>query len=90
MKIWRVTNKEYCTDYIRAESADDACSKFFDKHGKKAVEYQVIDHKVFAIFFSGGGSPAYFKGTKEDALAGGRLYIRQWDLNETISSIQEI
>lgn len=89
MKIWRVKNNDY-TDYIHAESADDAGAKFFNKHGKKATEYQVIDHKVFAVFFSGGGSPAYFKGTKKDALAGGRLYIRQWQLDETIASIQEI
>ena len=89
MKIWRVENNAY-TDYIRAESLDEAGEEFYSKHGKKATEYQVIDHRVFAVYFSGGGSPAYFKGTQKDALAGARLYIKQWQLDETISSIQEI
>ena len=89
MKIWRIANNTY-TDYIRAESLDKAGEEFYARHGKTATEYQVIDHRVFAVYFSGGGSPAYFKGTKKDALAGGRLYIRQWQLNETISSVQEI
>ena len=89
MNIWRVENNDY-TDYIRAESLDKAGEEFYTRHGKQAVKYQVIDHRVFAVYFSGGGSPAYFKGTKKDALAGGRLYIRQWQLDETISSVQEI
>ena len=89
MKIWRVENNAY-TDYIRAASLDKAGEEFYAKHGKKATEYQVIDHRVFAVYFSGGRSPAYFQGTKKDALAGGRLYIRQWQLDETISSVQEI
>ena len=87
--IWRVKNNDW-TEFIRAESLDKAGEEFYAKYGKKATEYQVIDHRVFAVYFSGGGSPAYFKGTKKDALAGGRLYIRQWQLDETISSVQEI
>ena len=89
MKIWRVENNA-CTDYIRAGSLDKAGEEFYARHGEQGVKYQVIDHRVFAVYFSGGGSPAYFKGPKEDALAGGRLYIIQWQLDETISSIQEI
>ena len=89
MKIWRVKNNAY-TDYIRAGSLDKAAAEFYARHGDSGVEYQVIDHRVFAVYFSGGGSPAYFKGSKEDALAGGRLYIKQWQLDETISSVQEI
>ena len=89
MKLWRVKNND-CTDFIRAESLDIAEEKFHAKHGEKATEYQIIDHRVFAVYFSGGGSPAYFKGTKKDALAAGRLYIKQWQLNETITSIKEI
>ena len=89
MKIWKVANNAY-TDYIRAESMDKAGEEFYIRHGKKATEYQVIDHRVFAVYFSGGGSPAYFKGTQKDALAGARLYIKQWQLDETISSVQEI
>ena len=87
--IWRVENNAY-TDYIRAGSLDKAGEEFYARHGEQAVKYQVIDHRVFAVYFSGGGAPAYFKGTKNDALAGARLYIRQWQLDETISRVQEI
>ena len=89
MKLWKVKNNDY-TDYIRAESLDIAAEKFHGKHGEKATEFQIIDHRVFAVYFSGSPYPAYFKGTKKDALAAGRLYIKQWQLNETISSVQEI
>lgn len=73
-----------------AETLDTAGEIFHAKHGEKATEYQIIDHRVFAVYFSGYPYPAYFKGTKKEALAAGRLYIKQWQLNETISSIQEI
>ena len=46
MKIWRLKNNAY-TDYIRAESLDKAGEEFYTRHGKKAAEYQVIDHRVF-------------------------------------------
>ena len=87
--IWRVENNAYI-DYIRAASLDKAGEEFYTRHGEQAVKYQVIDHRVFAVYFSGSGSPAYFKGSEKDALEGGRLYIRQWQLDETISRVQEI
>ena len=89
MKLWRVKNNDY-TDYIRAESLDKAGDIFHAKFGEKATEFQIIDHRVFAVYFSGYPYPAYFKGTKKEALAGARLYIKQWKLDETISSVQEI
>ena len=89
MKLWRVKNNDY-TDYIRAESLDTAGEIFYARHGEKATEYQIIDHRVFAVCFSGSPYPAYFKGTKKEAIAGAKLYIKQWQLDETIASIQEI
>jgi hypothetical protein len=89
MKLWRAKNNAY-TDYIRAESLDTAGDIFHVRHGEKATEFQIIDHRVFAVYFSGDPYPAYFKGTKKEALAGAKLYIKQWRLDETIASIQEI
>ena len=89
MLVWRAKNSNI-TDYIRADSLDKAGEEFYTRHGEKAVVYQVIDHRVFAVYFSGGGSPAYFKGTQKDALAGARLYIKQWQLDETISNVQDL
>ena len=89
MKIWRVKNNDH-TDYIRAESLDKAAVEFYARHGEKATEFQIIDHRVFAVYFSGSSYPAYFKGTKKEAIAGARLYIKQWQLNEIITSVQEI
>ena len=90
MKLWRVKNNDH-TDYMRAESLDKAAVEFYARHGQKATEYQVVDHRVFAVYFSGYPSyPAYFKGTKKEVIAGAKLYIKQWKLNETIANIQEV
>ena len=89
-KIWRVKSSSKC-DYIRATSLDTAAELFLAKYKHKAEEFQVIDNKVFRVLFSDVPyDPAYFYGTKKEALARARLYIRQWQLNATISSITEV
>ena len=89
MKLWRVTNNDH-TGYIRAESLDKAGEEFYAKYGEKGTEFQIIYYRVSAVYFPGNPYPAYFKGTKKEATAVAKLYIKQWRLDETIASIQEI
>ena len=89
MLVWRAKNSDI-TDYIRAASIDDAQKEFLKRHKDKAVEFQGVDHKVFKVILSDSPSPIFFKGTRQEALAGARLYIKQWKLDATISSVQEI
>ena len=89
MIVWRAKNSDI-TDYIRAEGVDDAQKEFLKRHKNKAVEFQGIDHKVFKVILSDSPSPIFFKGTRQEALAGARLYIKQWKLTTSISIIEEI
>jgi hypothetical protein len=89
-KLWRVSNGKYTTDYIRADSLDEAQAIFEQKHLDHAVEFQVEDSPIQAIYFTDNPSPAYFKGNKQDARKAGRLYIRQWNLDATIDRIETI
>jgi hypothetical protein len=40
MILWRVTDGKCSTDYIMANSLDEAGRIFREKHGKPAVEFQ--------------------------------------------------
>ena len=86
-KVWRVSDGECFTDYIRANSLDDAKTIFDARHYNKGVEFQVIDETIHAVYFSDSNNPAYFKGTKADALNGGKVYVRRWGLDAKIDRI---
>lgn len=90
MKIlWRVSDGKFKTDYIRADSLDEAKEIFNKKHYYEAVEFQPTTEKVYAVYFSDSpGDPAFFKGTKKDAEQGAKLYIRQWQLDAFIDRIE--
>ena len=88
MKLWRVKGR-YTTEYIRANSLDDAAAIFKGKHAETAMEFQVTDETIQAVYFTDNPySAAYFKGcTKEQARRSGNLYIRQWNLGAVIDRI---
>ena len=90
MLLWRISDGKYKTDYIRANSLDEA-KIFFEKKypSNKAVEF-VTEHKnVYAVYFSDNlYDPAFFKGTKTQAIKGAKTYIRQWQLNAVINRIE--
>jgi hypothetical protein len=92
MKIlWRVSNGKCKTDYIRADSLDEAKAIFDTKYSylNPSVEFQPVTDTIHAVYFSDNPyDPAYFKGTKEAAKRGAKQYIRQWNLDATISRIE--
>ena len=89
--IWKVRNK-YRTEYIRANSLDEAKQIFDSRNDSPAVEFQPTEEKqVHAVYFSNDSNPAWFRGTKADARAGAKLYIKQWQLTGvTIDRIETI
>jgi hypothetical protein len=90
--LWRMSDGKITTDYIRANSMDEAGEEFSKRHyGKKAVEFQPIAEQVHAVYFTDNPSfPAFFRGTRTEAEKGGRLYIKQWQLDATIDRIVTI
>jgi hypothetical protein len=88
MNLWKVSDGKYTTDYIRANSMDEAKVIFDKKHYNPAIEFQVTDETIHAVYFTDNpSSPAWFKGTKTEAIKGGKLYIRQWQLDATIDRV---
>jgi hypothetical protein len=92
MGLWRVSDGKFTTRYIRANSLDEAKTIFDDQNPwSKAVKFQPTDDKIFAVYFTDNPfDPAYFKGTKTEALKGARLYIRQWGLDAKIDRIEAV
>ena len=89
--IWKVSNKERA-DYIRAATLDEAKQIFDSRHYYPATTFQPCEEtNVQAVYFTDSSDPAFFKGTKAQARAGGQLYIRQWQLTGvTIDRIETI
>jgi hypothetical protein len=91
MNLWRVKDGKYKTEYIRANSMDEAKVIFDARNYNPAVEFQITEDKIQAVYFTDNpSSPAYFKGTVIEAKKGGNLYIRQWQLNASIDRIETI
>lgn len=89
MILWRVTDGKFKTEYIRANTLDEAGKIFNAKNYNKAVEFQPTDEKIQAVYFTDSpAEPAYFKGSKTEARKGGNLYIRQWGLDAKIDRIE--
>ena len=86
--LWRVSDGKYRTDFIRADNLDEAKKIFDNTYSEKSVEFQVMDKPIFAVYFSDGCNPAFFKGTKAEATKSAKLYIRQWQLDATIERIE--
>lgn len=89
--LWRVSDGKYTTDYIRANSLDEAKEIFDKRHYNKAIEFQPTGETVWAVYFTDNPySAAYFKGTKTEVTKGARLYIRQWQLDASIDRIEKM
>lgn len=89
--LWRVSDGKFTIDYIRAGSLDEAKEIFDAKHYNPAVEFQPTTDTIHAVYFSDSpGSPAFFKGTKADAIKGARLYKRQWQSAAVIDRVVRI
>ena len=71
MILWRVSDGKSKTEYIRANSIDDAKMIFDAKNYNPAIEFQPTDEKIHAVYFSDNPyDPAYFKGSKTNAMTG--------------------
>jgi hypothetical protein len=89
MNLWCVRDGKYKTEYIRANNLDEAKAIFDNRNYNPAVEFQVTDETIYAVYFTDNpSSPAYFKGTKAEAIKGGKLYIRQWGLDASIDRVE--
>ncbi len=88
MTLWRVSDGKLKTEYIRANSLDEAKEIFDARNYNPAIEFQPTDETIHAVYFTDSpNDPAYFKGTRTEAVKGGNLYIRQWGLNASIDRV---
>lgn len=91
--IWKFRYGGYVVDYISAATEEEARNIFSAKHHGRdpdSLEPTTIN-RIHAIYFSDNPSEAaWFVGTKSEALKAARLYIRQWDLNSTVTRIETI
>ncbi len=88
MILWRVSDNKYKTEYIRANTLDEAKQIFNVRNTNPAVEFQPTDETIQAVYFSDyPNDPAFFEGTKTEARKKGNLYIRQWQLKAKIDRI---
>jgi hypothetical protein len=89
MILWRVTDRKYKTEYIRANNLDEAKAIFDKRNYNPGVEFEPIDETIQAVYFSDNlFDPAFFRGTKAQARKGGNLYIKQWGLDAVIDRIE--
>ena len=91
MILWWVTDGKHKTEYIRANTLDEAGKIFNARNNNPAIEFQPTDEKIQAVYFTDSPTEAaYFKGSKTEARKGANLYIRQWQLDAKIDRIETV